>query len=126
MPGLDFNIDPATGDLIDSDDGAFESVDSATPAVQMALKHHYNAWWGDPAAGSQLHLLRDQGDGVAGREFLEVEVRRALEPLIAAGYIAELDVVVTRPKVGALKAELSYRDLKSGEALELVLSPFGG
>lgn len=126
MAGLDFQIDPTTGDLVDSTDGWFKEVDSAETAVYMALFHRFNEWWGDPDAGSRLHLAHDQGDGITGRAFIEDEIQRALAPLVAEGYIANVTTVATRPQVGRIVVELSYRDLKSGDAVELVLSPFGG
>lgn len=126
MAVLDFKIDPTTGDLVESEDGWFEEVDSSETAVYMALFHRYNEWWGDPDAGSRLHLAHDQGDGIAGRAFLEQETQRAVAPLVAEGYIADVTSKATRTQVGRIVVELSYRDLKSGQAVELELSPFGG
>lgn len=126
MPSLDFKIDPTTGDLVDSSDGWFVEVDSSETAVYMQLFHRFNEWWGDPDAGSRLHLAHEQGDGITGQAFLVTELERALQPLIDAGYIADVTTKATRTQVGRVVVELGYRDMKSGQAVELELSPFGG
>lgn len=126
MASLDFKIDPLTGDLVDSTDGWFAEADSSEAAVRMQLFHEFNAWWGDPDAGSRIHLAREQGDGITGQAFLVTEIERALQPLIEAGYIANVTTKATRPQVGRVVVELSYRDLKSGQPVALELTPFGG
>ena len=81
----EYVIDPATGDLVEDDEGWFLETDTAAPRVYAQLALRFGQWWGDPQAGSRLHEATAFGDSPAGERFLESEVRRALEPLILAG-----------------------------------------
>ncbi|MCA9678842.1 MAG: hypothetical protein KC464_27685 [Myxococcales bacterium] len=122
----EYVIDPATGDLVEDDEGWFLETDTAAPRVYAQLALRFGQWWGDPQAGSRLHEATAFGDSPAGERFLESEVRRALEPLILAGLIDDVQVTAARTQPGRLVTELSYRDLTSGQVVDQVVDPFGG
>lgn len=122
----EYVIDPATGDLVEDDEGWFAETETAAPRVYAQLALRFGQWWGDPQAGSRLHEATTFGDSPAGERFLESEVRRALEPLILAGLIDDVQVTAARTQPGRLVTELSYRDLTSGQVVDQVVDPFGG
>lgn len=121
MPGVDFQLDPASGDLVESDDGWFEEGPSAATKVRYQLEHHFNAWWGDATAGSLLHEARQRGDGELGAAFVAGEVRRALDMLVDARDIGDVSVTVVREQPGRFTLDVAYRDLQSGQPVEFTV-----
>lgn len=118
--------DPVTGDLVDADDGWFLEVEDARPAVYCQVKHHYNAWPGDPDAGSLIHEVTELGDGPDGEAFLATELERCYGVLVDEQMIADVRVLVERPQAGRFDGEVSYRDTTTGQVVDDIVTPFGG
>lgn len=122
----DLALDTVTGDLMLDGAGALVTTESAATAVRLALASHFDAWWGDPDAGSRLHLLT-RSNAVNGLEAdVEDEARRALQPLVSRGRIAVMSVSATRTKQGRIDVETRIQDNSSGAPVDVVVTVFGG
>lgn len=124
IAGYDLRFDPVTMDLVDDGFGGFELVTSAATAVLHQLLCHRDEWWGDPDLGSHLHQLdrfiMDPGPLIAA------ECERALGVLARAGRIAEVDAAADESSPGRVSVQTSYRDTRSGQPVDLTLTPAGG
>lgn len=122
--GWDLRFDPVTLDLIDDGFGAFELVTSAATAVLHQLLCHRDEWWGDPELGSHLHQLdrfiQDPGPLIAA------ECERALGVLVRAGRLADVRADAEESAPGRVSIRTSYRDTRSGQPVDLTLTPAGG
>lgn len=122
---LNLVIDPITRDLVDTPDGWFaEGTDSRT-IVLWQLEATHNAWWGDPASGSRIRAIL-AGDDPGDINDVRDEVGRALQELVKDGIISDLSVSVDKDEAGRNALILNYRDLSSGELVDLAYVPFGG
>lgn len=125
---MNFVINTATGDLVDTDDW-FEETDTAAPAVYMQLTTEYNAWPGDERSGSRFAEMIREGevdDGPAGQEALVIETKRALGVLADAKLISNVQARATRDAAGRVRVDDSYRDLSSGKVINDYIDDFGG
>lgn len=130
MSGLDFTLDPKTGDLIVGDDGWFEMAETSQAAVVYQLDHERDAWDGDPDAGSLLKKALELG-GSDAQQFAVVETTRALGALAADDVISDVQVKLgpnPAPGVppGPLVVLTSYRDNAADDRISGVVNPFGG
>lgn len=119
----DLRFDPVTMDLVDDGVGGFEVVTSAATAVMHQMLCHFDEWWGDAEMGSRLHRLElfiaAPGDLIAD------ECLRALRVLEAAGRITDLTAEATETAPGRVDVRTSYRDMRSGQPVDLTLTPAG-
>lgn len=125
--GLSLLIDPATLDLIDSDDGWFVEVTDSRTAVMWQLEAAYNGWWGDPTSGSRIRALMHGDDPATGAD-VRNEVLRALQPLVEEQMIADLDVVLDVDELAPQRPVIliNYRDQATNGLVGLAASPIGG
>jgi phage gp46-like protein len=122
----DLRLDPVTRDLVPDASGGFETTESAETAVMLALSSHFEKWWGDPDAGSQLYALV-QGNDVNGlEESIDDEVRRALGSLVKRGRISIVSVNTYRSGTGRIVVETQIADNSTGQPVDVVVTPFGG
>jgi phage gp46-like protein len=125
----DLAIDPLTGDFAwqTEGDGAggFVTTENADTAVRRALLEVRGAWWGDPEAGAEFDELWQLGDGDAAELFARDACRRALQRLIDAGRIADLDIAVTRDRVGRFTIETRFRNVRTGLPSAVAITPLG-
>ena len=120
---LDMVIDPVTLDYVDTDDGEWlETADSRTLVmiqIEMRLGEDFFA----PEDGTRIKALLETGDPVTD-QLAVLETRRALQVLVDAGIISE--VQVTSKFEGELLTIIcNWRDLASGSPVDLVYQPFG-
>lgn len=124
IAGFDLRFDPVTMDLVDDGFGSFELTTSASTAVLHQLVCHRDEWWGDAELGSHLHQLdrfiQDPGPLIAA------ECERALGVLARAGRIANVDAEADESAPGRVSVATSYRDTRSGQPVDLTLTPAGG
>jgi phage gp46-like protein len=119
----DFRFNPVTKDLIDAPDGSFVQTDRADTAVMLQLDSHFGEWWGDPDAGSRLHDLRafqtDPGPGLLD------EATRALDVLVEAGRISDVEVTIDAVLPGRVDLSTRFRDASTGQLVETLVTPGG-
>lgn len=114
MP-FDYKFDPVTGDLVRDGKGGHVLVSTAETAIQEQVLHHYQAWWGAPTQGSRLHDMRAfTGDK---RKAAEDEARRALNVLVQAGRITNVQVTSEQPKPGRINIATTSRDTSTGQVV---------
>ncbi len=94
--GTDQRIDPLTGDY----DGT--RISDLSNAIYLRIVTPLGSWWGDPALGSKLHLLRREKDVPRIRVLAEQYTREALQPILDDGRADRLDVVTEWPGAGRL------------------------
>ncbi len=123
MPGYDRKIDPLTGDYVDAPGGAYAETFTIEPSVYHQMKTERNRWWGDPDAGSDLYLVKQQGTGVAGQRFAENALRAALQPFVDQGLAADIETEVEVTARGRVIAAASLTDIQQGP-IE-VIAPIG-
>lgn len=123
--GGDFKIDPVTRDFVADGAGGWETSDDSRGAVLCQLETRYQAWAGDPTAGSRIAEMMESGDPLEERALLD-EVRRALQVLVDAGVISELVVNGDRDEAGRLAVLIYYRDSTTGSPVDVAYSPWGG
>lgn len=114
MAGYDRKIDPVTGDYVDEEGGEYAETLTIATALYHQVRGERNRWWGDPQAGSDLHLVRHQGAGVAGKVFAENAIRTAAQPFIDSGEAADLEVAVDATANGRVVLEASITDVQFG------------
>jgi len=129
---LDQLIDPLTLDYVDTDDGEWlETADSRTMVmcqIEMRLGEDFAA----PDDGTRIKALLEDPDFIVTPAVVVAETRRALQVLVDAGIIGELDFGATEDthgnmivdEAGRFVLALSWRDLASGSPVDLVYSPF--
>ena len=115
----DLAFDPVTRDLVDDGAGAFERTVTASTAVYLQLVSQYDAWWGDPDAGSLLHDLQRFATDPAG--LTADEARRALQLLADRGRISNLEVLGEEPRTGRVGVAIRFRDTSTGQQVDLVV-----
>ncbi len=122
---LNLVIDPITRDLVDTADGWFQEATDSRTIVIWQLEATYGAWWADSTSGSRVRAIiagADPGDINDVRD----EVLRCLQELVKEGIISELAAVADVDEVGRPVIVLNYRDLASGDMVDLAYVPFGG
>lgn len=124
IAGWDLRFDPVTMDLVDDGAGGFELVTSAATAVLHQLLCHRDEWWGDPDLGSHLHQL-DRFIQSPG-PLIAAETERALGVLVTAGRLANVRAEAEESAPGRVSVRTSYRDTRSGQPVDLTLTPAGG
>lgn len=115
----DLAFDPVTRDLVDDGAGAFEITETAATAVMLQLISHWDAWWGDPDAGSLLHDLQRFASDPPG--LTADESRRALQLLAERGRISNLEVIAEEPRTGRVNVAIRFRDTSTGQQVDLVV-----
>lgn len=126
MTALDFTTDPATLDLVDSDDGWFEEDETASSAVVCQLTHELDEWVGDPTAGQRFKAGIALGDTEDAEQFLVVEAERALGVLEDEGLISNIEARAERQGGGRIALETTHRDNTSTDPVENLLDPYDG
>lgn len=123
--GYDQEVDPATGDYVDTTDGAWSETQTSRTAVMMQLEIRYGEWHVDPDAGSRIPAMLETGDPITPQMMVD-ETRRALQLLVDDGIIADLSVQAGTfdPANGRLDLEIAYTDTWSNSAVELLYQPF--
>jgi hypothetical protein len=124
--GLAFTPDPISGDLIESADGWWAEDETATAAVHCQLTHELDACPQDPNSGTRLGKAFELGDGPDGVEFVVVELQRTMGVLAEDSLIGQLEVAADRTAAGRVEGQTSYRDLLSGQRIDLNVDPFDG
>lgn len=116
-------FDPVTQDLVDDGAGSIVTTSTSETAVLHQVLCHLEEWWGDAEAGSRLHRL----DLFASdpEVLIAAEARRALTVLEERGLITDLDVQAAETAAGRIEVRTSFRDVKTGSAVELAI-PVGG
>lgn len=122
---LDQELDPATLDYVDTDDGGWSETASSRTAVMMQLSIRYNTWPADPDAGTRVPEMLESGEPVTP-EMVVDDTRRALQVLVEDGIISDLSVQTGSidEETGALEVAIDYTDVVTGHVVELVFSPF--
>lgn len=118
-----FARDPKTGDRIPDGRGGFVKTRTAENLVRNQLLAHLGECWQDPELGSRLHDLEAFQPDPA--ELGADEARRALERVVAAGRIADLEVEAEEARPGRLAIATRFRDTSSGQPVATKI-PTGG
>lgn len=116
MQGSDLLYDD-DGDYIDDGAGGFVETDSAQPAIRHQLLDIKGAWPGDHEAGRER---RNKGRMSTQRE-ADIEsdsILEALEVLEVAGLIDDIEIEVSRDKLGRFGHNVSSRDTNSGSTIQ--------
>lgn len=124
VAGYDLYLN-AEGDYELDDEGNLRTTQTASSAVRHALLDEIDAWPADPDAGSELHLIRGGGNTQANLVEAGDRVRLALDPLVAAGMISDVEVDVQRDNQGRFFIAAQSRDNQSGDPIDLPLDAFG-
>lgn len=121
---FDQELDPATGDYVDTSDGAWSETASSRTAVMLQLEIRYSEWWIDPEAGSRIPAMLEADEPAEPEEILD-EAKRALQMLVVDGIIADLSVELGTVDRGGGFMELliSYTDMSSGHVVDLSYQP---
>lgn len=121
----DQEIDPASRDYIDEDDGSWSETEDSRTAVMLQLDIEYGQWFADPEAGSRIKEMLRSGDPITTGQLVD-EVKRALQLLVDDGIIADLQVGVVEEDDarGYVGLELTYTDRASGHVVDVAYSPF--
>ncbi len=97
MPGKTRVIDPLTGDYKRNAAGTgHETTTSIGTAVYHQLKGRKDSWWGDPDAGSTIHLVRRGGTSERELNAFRDSVLRSLQRLVEAGLGRDPTVTIER------------------------------
>lgn len=116
-------FDPITQDLISDGAGSIKTTTTAETAVLHQLLCHYGEWWGDADAGSRLHDLELFASNPEA--LIADEAKRALRVLEELGLITDVTVKAAETRPGRVEVQTSFRDTKTGSAVEVGL-PVGG
>jgi len=126
MAGTDRMIDPGTGDYVDDGAGAWATTTTLATAVIHQVLDEIDRWAGDPLAGSDFHrFYRARNSEIEARRAAE-SIRRALKPLVDAGFARSVVVSVAREGASRWRLEGSLVDIEHGELDITPLLPFGG
>lgn len=124
---IDQLIDPVTFDYVRTPDGAWAETADSRSIMLIAIELELGASPFDPQDGTMLAELRRTGDPITP-EIVKEETLRVGSALQAAGVISGLVVNVRdehgnvlRDGSGRLVVQLSWRDLASGNPVELAL-----
>ena len=119
-------IDPVTHDYVPNGKGGYLKTRTASTAVYHQILDELDRWWGDSEAGSKLYLLARENAGEANLRKAAEYMKAALDPFVKAGRIAELEINVKRDARNRFVLEGGYRDVQSGEQIDLgSVLPFG-
>jgi len=118
MAGTDRRIDPETGDYIADGSGGYETTRSAETSVYHQIKGNLGQWAGDPAAGARFFELERASSTLLTPLVVRDMTEEALSPLVAAGLVAEPEIVTER-SIDRVAQESTITDLQSGEDMDL-------
>jgi hypothetical protein len=129
---LDQEIDPATLDFIDTDDGEWSETADSRSIVMIMIDTHLGKSYSAPGDGTRIAELLEAGEPVS-TSVVVADVSRAMRILEADGVISGFSMRATDDdgdelldqKTGRFSPELRYTDLATGSPVDLVLSPQG-
>lgn len=125
MAGYDRKLDPLTGDYVDATGGEYAEVLTIETALYHQLRTELRRWWGDPRAGSDLHLAKHKGASLEGARFSDNAIRQALQPFVDDGLAADLQITVEADERGRLIIDASITDIQHGLIDLAPLAPIG-
>jgi hypothetical protein len=122
MPGLDYELDPITGDWIPDGQGGFKTTDTNAPAVMHALNDK-RGWPGDPNKGGNLEVLTSMTATEAAAAAPNL-IHVALQPMIDDGFLRDVEVAVER-EIDKVFIKTEIIDSAGGRLDVTDLTPFG-
>lgn len=122
---LDLAIDPATRDLVDTDDGLWLETADSRSAVLWQISQRADEWWVDDGTGSRVQALLERERPCTADELVD-ETRRALQLLVDEQVIADLAVGLADEDLDRATITISYTDIASGRRIDQVVVPYGG
>lgn len=125
MAGKDRLINPLTGDYIKAVNGGYATTTTIGTQLYHQLAGKRNLWWGDPDAGSDLHLAKHHGTGAEGVAFNEDAIKTACARFIANGQARDLRVEVTGDG-NRINNDVSIVDIQGAEVAVQGVTPFEG
>lgn len=115
--------DPITGDRIKNGKGGYVKTYTAENLVRNQLLAHLGACWHDDELGSLLHARERFRQNPA--VLIKDEVKRALERVVNAGRIAQLEVDVKAGRSGRVDGTTRFMDTSAGQLVSSKI-PVGG
>jgi phage gp46-like protein len=115
--------DPVTGDRIPDGNGGWTKTTTSENLVRNQLKGHFGKVWQDARLGSQLHDLKAFQRNPA--VLAPADAKRALERVVDAGRISDLEVEAEAPRAGRVNLSTRYVDTTSGQVVTGKI-PVGG
>jgi phage gp46-like protein len=92
MAGRDRIIDPATKDYVKNSTGGYATTTTIGTQIYHQMSTKLGHWWGDPTAGSNLHLVTQYGAAEDGRVFATNAVKTSLSRFVSEGLARDLRV----------------------------------
>lgn len=123
MSGRDRRIDPVTRDYIQDGAGGYETTTTIATKMYFQIVVPRNSWHGDPELGSDLHLVKFEGAGEAGRIFAADAVKASLARFVKQGLASGLKVDASADG-GRISIDARITDIQG--AVIGVVTPFEG
>ena len=122
---LDLAIDPATRDLVDTDDGLWLETADPKSAVLWQVEQRADEWWVSDGTGSRVKALLEREQPCTAAELVD-ETKRTLQLLVDELLIADLEVRLVDEDGDRVTITISYTDIASGTRIDQSVVPYGG
>lgn len=107
------------GDYILSDDGFFETTNTAATAVRHQILTELNSWIGDLEAGRVLRGINGRNASEAEIELERESLKKALEALEVAGLIDSIEIEIEKVLPNRFAVAVRTRDTQSGGTIDV-------